>query len=134
MNKTLAKRYLKAIEEIRNKYVTLDLLSKKVGKYSDVISDELSYFDPLLKMDIGYNFKDLVPSLEEYIESLPKEKKKEQVVIHKKQVEQYKSVADFLYQKMTVDGIVDKNASLSEVDLKLLRKIINEELANLKKK
>ena len=46
----------------------------------------------------------------------------------------YKSVADFVYQKMTVGGLVDRSASLSVEDLKVLRKLVSEEIDELKGK
>ena len=72
--------------------------------------------------------------LNEYIEEESKKApKKPRVIINKGHVEQYESVADFIYQKMTIGGLVDRNAELSAVDLKILKKLIQAELDEKKK-
>ena len=50
----------------------------------------------------------------------------------KTEVQQYKSVADFVYHKMTIGGLVDRNTPLDEKDLKVLRHLVNQELDALK--
>ena len=47
--------------------------------------------------------------------------------VKKGDVNAFNSVSDFIYRKMTYNGIVDKNAYLSDKDLKLLKRIIAEE-------
>lgn len=132
MNKTTAKKYLSAIEGSKRKYLTCELLSRKMGIYPEVIAEQLSYFEPMLAMDPTFDLKELIPALTSYIEEESKVKK-EVVKYDKKEIVKYKSVADFLYKKMTINGLVDKSASLSEVDLKTLRKLVQIELDNLKK-
>lgn len=143
MNKKDAKKFYKDISSIKKKYVTLDYLSKKVGRYPEVLAGDLAFFDPMITLDTEYNVKDLLPFIESYIneqeekERLSKEKKEKPVVIKKSQLSGYKSVSDFVYKKMTIGGIVDKNYSFSEVDLKILKRLVNEELQafkNVKKK
>ena len=132
MNKTTAKKYLSAIEGSKRKYLTCEILSRKMGIYPEVIAEQLSFFEPMLAMDPSYDLKDLIPIISSYIEEESKNKK-EVVKYDKKDIVKYKSVADFLYKKMTINGLVDKSASLSEVDLKTLRKLVQLELDNLKK-
>ena len=48
-------------------------------------------------------------------------------VVKKGDVNAFNSVSDFIYRKMTYNGIVDKNAYLSDKDLKLLKRLIAEE-------
>lgn len=136
MNKTLAKKYQKAISSIKNKYITVERLSHVFGRYPDIIAEELSFFDPLIRMDISYNVKDLLPIIEKYLSQIeaPKDKKEHQPNIKKKMVLEYDSVADFVYKKMTVGGLVDRNIVLSDTDLRILKKIICSELAARRKK
>ena len=58
---------------------------------------------------------------------------KPQVVVKKRDVEQYDSIYDFVYRKMTnAGGLLDKNVILSDADLKILKKLISEEQARRK--
>lgn len=136
MNKSKARKYLKTIESIRRKYISLEMIANKIGIYSDIIADELSYFDPLIKLDLDYNVKDLIPALTEYINQVSEAKeptKKEHSNIKKKQLEQYDSVSDFIYKKLTISGFFDRNLTIKPQDLKVLRRLINEELHPKKK-
>ena len=133
MNKTTAKKYLSAIEGSKKRYVTCENLSRVMGIYPEVIAEQLSYFEPMLAMDPSYDLKDLIPAISSYIEEEEAKKEKKDVVkVYKKDLGGYKSVADFLYRKMTINGLVDRNASLSEVDLKALKKLVQQELDEIK--
>ena len=132
MNKTTAKKYLSAINGSKRKHLTCEGLSLHMGIYPEIIASELSEFEPMLAMDPSYNLRDLVPALEAYIEEQSKEKKEPRIAVKKAEVSQYKSVADFVYNKMTIGGLVDRNIPLSEKDLKLLRHLVNQELDALK--
>ncbi len=135
MNKTLAKKYLSSIKNYKKKYLTSDILSRINGLYPEVINKDLSEFEPMLAMDPSYNLKDLIPVIEEYIASIEANKKSVKHFEAKKESKKYSSVSDFVYKKMTVvGGLVDKSVVLSEDDLKVLRKLINEELDKFKKK
>jgi len=136
MNKSLAKKYLSQISSVKKKYVNADTLSRHNGIYPDVINSDLSYFEPMLAMDPSFNLKDLIPAIEKYIAEIDalKEKKVKTVTISKKDYEKYKSVADFVYKNMTVGGLIDRNKVLDESELKILRKLVKEELDSLKKK
>lgn len=135
MNKTLAKKYLSSIKNYKKKYLTSETLSRINGLYPEVINKDLSEFEPMLAMDPSYNLKDLIPVIEEYIASIEVNKKPVKHFEAKKESKKYSGVSDFVYKKMTVvGGLVDKSIVLSEDDLKVLRKLINEELDKLKKK
>ena len=126
------KKYLNAILKLKKKYVTTDRLSRIVGLYPEVINETLSYFEPTINMDPDFNLMELVPALKEYIEKVEEEKNdlsfRPQVVVKKKDVDQYDSIYDFIYRKMTnAGGLLDKNVILSDVDLKILKKLIAEE-------
>lgn len=136
MNKSLAKKYLSQITSVKKKYVSSETLSRYIGIYPEIINEQLSYFEPMLAMDPSYNLKDLVPAIEKYIAELDanKEKKAKPISVNKKDYKKYKSVADFVYKNMTVGGLIDRNKVLDEVELKILRKLVKDELDALKKK
>ena len=124
------KKYLSAIQKLNKKYVTTERLSKVVGFYPEVIAENLSYFEPTLKMDPSFNLMELVPAMKKFVVDKEEEKnnsliKKE--AIKKKDVEEYESIVDFVYRKMTYAGVVDKNAVLSDKDLRIMKKLISEE-------
>ena len=135
MNKTTAKKYLSAIENSKKRYLTCENLSSIMGVYPEVIAEQLSFFEPMLAMDPSFDLKELIPSISKYIEAEEsKREKKEVIKVSKKELSEYKSVSDFLYKKMTFNGLVDRNASLSEADLKALKKLVQKELDDLKNK
>ena len=134
MNKTLAKKYLSAIRSSNKKCLTSEQLSRVIGIYPEVINEQLSTFEPMLAMDPSFNLKDLVPTIEEYIEKEEASKVKKSKFEAKKKASKYKGVSDFVYQKLTVSGLVNRNAQLSVEDLKVLRKLVNEELEAKKSK
>lgn len=135
MNKTTAKKYLSAIENSKKRYLTCENLSSIMGVYPEVIAEQLSFFEPMLAMDPSFDLKELIPSIGKYIEAEEsKREKKEVIKVSKKELSEYKSVSDFLYKKMTFNGLVDRNASLSEADLKALKKLVQKELDDLKNK
>lgn len=134
MNKTTAKKYLAKIEQSKRKCLTCEQLSNSMGIYPEIIAENLSFFEPMLAMDPSYNLKELIPVIEKYIEDEnSKSVKKDRIVIYKDQVDEYESISDFIYQKLTVGGLVNKNQEISTVDLKILKKLVLEELANRKK-
>lgn len=122
------KKYYLALTKVKKKYVTSESLSLVVGIYPEVINETLSYFNPMVIMDYKFNLLDLLPDMKEFIAKKEEAKKPAPTVIVKKgDVNAYNSVSEFIYKKMTYNGIVDKNAYLSDKDLKLLKKIIAEE-------
>lgn len=133
---SVLKKYLSAMGKIKAKYITAERLSRVVGVYPDVICDNLSYFEPMLKMDTEYNLLVLVPTIKEYINDLEEKKVPSQPVetVSKKQLEEYESVVDFIYKKMSVGGIIDRGAQLSEKDLRIIKRLATEELKKKKGK
>ena len=132
------RKYLNAIVKLNKKYVTADRLSKVVGIYPEIINEHLSYFEPTLMMDPEYNLMELVPALKKYV--VEKEEEKSSTLIKKPAIkkatlEQYDSVSDFIYKRMTlVGGLLDRNVVLSDTDLRILKKLISEEQQRRKKK
>ena len=130
------KKYISAMEKMKKKYITVDRLSHVVGYYPDVIQNTLEYFEPMLKMQPDFNLLELVPAMKRYVIDKEENKVKEvkAPAIKKNQLEQYDSISDFIYKKMTYGGVVDRNAELSDTDLRVLKKLINEEQARRKGK
>ncbi len=129
MTKTLAKKYLSFIKGNKKKHLTSDALGRTMGVYPDVVREQLSFFEPLITMDMDYNTHDIVPLIEEYLESLEQKKvPNDRIVIRKEKIDEYDGLGDFVYKKFTIGGLVDKNIVLNEVDLKVLKRIVNEEL------
>jgi len=116
----------------------LDMLSRMVGLYSDVLADDLEYFAPLIRMDSTLNMKDLVPQLQAFIaqeESVKaQEPKVKRVVATKKELSQYPNISSFVYAKMTsAGGLVDPSNRLSDEDLHVLKKLVDREVTKRKK-
>ena len=135
-NVNTLKKYLNAMNKIKAKYITAERLSRVIGVYPEVINENLSYFEPMLMMDASYNLLELVPTIKEFIE---KQEEKKPPLIHiipvrKKEVEQYESLNDFVYQKYSVGGMIDKGTELTDRDLRVMKKLIAEELAKRKQK
>lgn len=133
------KKYLSALLKIKARYVTADRLSKVVGIYPEIITETLSYFEPTLMMDPSFDLLDLVEPMKQFI--IEKEEEKSQTLIAKakpikhKDLDQYESVGDFIYKKYTIaGGLLNKNAELSDDDLRILKKLISEEQTKRKKK
>lgn len=135
---TVLKKYLSALNKMKYKYITAERLSKVLGIYPEVINETLSYFEPMLQMDPEYNLLVLVPSIKQYIADLEEEKKSPIInpeeVVSKKQLEEYESVTDFIYKKMSVGGIIDRGAYLTDKDLRIIKKLAQEELKKRKGK
>ena len=133
---SVLKKYLSAMGKIKGKYITAEKLSRVVGIYPEIILENLSYFEPMLMMDTEYNLLSLVPTIKEYINDL--EEKKVPVdrmeVVNKKDIVEYESVVDFIYKKMTVGGIIDRGATLSDKDLRIIKRLASEELNKRKNK
>ena len=135
MTKTAAKKYLSAIKSSKIRNLTCEALSRSLGIYPEVIAENLSFFDPMLSMDMSRDLRELVPALETYIAKLEEAKPVEkQLHSNSLEIREYKSVGDFVYKKMTINGLVSKNIKLSEDDLKILKKLVEIELTPNKNK
>ena len=136
------KRTLSVLEKKNKKYVTLDMLSKWVGVYPDVLADDLIMFEPFILMDSSINMNDLIPAIKEYLEKLetvkekkPAEPKPKREVAKKEELAEYASIGDFIYKRMAgPGGLISPSASLSDHDLYVLSKLVKEEQARRKPK
>ena len=128
------KKYISTMEKMKKKYITVERLSHVIGYYPDIICDTLAYFEPMLKMQPDFNLLELVPMMKQFVINKEENKVKEikGPAIKKKQLEEYESITDFIYRKMTYGGVVDRNAELSDTDLRILKKLIAEEQAKRK--
>lgn len=132
------KRILAPLKKSSKKYVSLEMLSRMVGLYSDVLADDLEPFEPMIRMDSTLNMKDLIPAIEAYISEEESKKvtliKPKRVVATKKEIDKYPNIASFVYEKMTsAGGLVDPSARLSDEDLHLLQKLVLREVQKRKK-
>lgn len=134
---TTVKKYLTAITKIKAKYITVERLSKVVGIYPEKIAEDLLFFEPMLAMDYSYNLLALVPELKKFVsdDSNKKEVRQVEEIVTKKKLAQYSSINDFVYQKLTIpgSGLIDRNAYLSDADLRALKRLISEEQERRKK-
>ena len=134
---SVLKKYLSALTKIKAKYVTAERLSRVIGVYPEVINETLSYFEPMLMMDPEYNLLALVPEMKKFINDKEEEKKapiQPVEIISKKQLEEYESVVDFIYQKMSIGGIIDRGATLTDRDLRIIKRLATDELKKRKMK
>ncbi len=120
-----------ALSATAQKYVTAEMLSQSIGIYPDVINEALSMFNPVVTLDVTYNLLDLLPELNQYLGNSKSVTVKRNRPVTKPLP--YTSFAEFVYQKMTIAGIVDKNIQLADKDLKLAKKLIQNELKSRKK-
>lgn len=88
-------------------------------------------------MDPEFNLMELVPSMKKYVVEKEEEKSSTLIkkpAIKKQTLEQFDSVSDFIYKKMTlVGGLLDRNVVLSDTDLRVLKKLIVQEQQARKK-
>lgn len=119
-----ALKYISIMEEWSKEEMKVKDLAFKVGIYEDVIANELANFDPLIRLYPDYNILQILPELKKKYQI--KKRKQSAVTI---KADEYTSVADFVYKNMTMPGgIIDPNISLDKEQLKILRKLANQEL------
>lgn len=128
--------YLK--KESRRKYITLDMVSRSVGIYSDILADDLSFLNPVLLMDPSVNMKDYLEPLEEAIYQEENKRKDSSSpryeAVTKKELALYPSIQEFMYQKLTnAGGLVDTSITLSDHDLRVLKKLVERETSERRK-
>lgn len=135
LSKTEAEKILRALEKSKRKYLTLEDLSRIVGLYPDQLGEYFSYFDPLASLDPSFNCRSAQGALTEYVNGLEAKPKKQRIVVGKKMAAEYTSINDFVYKKMTgAGGLVDPSASLNDIDLKILNRLVKEEIESRKPK
>jgi hypothetical protein len=123
LTKSRAKLYLEGLLKAKKKHINTYELAQSVGILEDFIRDELSFIEPMVRLDLDFNLMELVPQLETML-TLKGERKR---VSHKADEINYLSIADFVYKNMTVSGgIIDRNLELDNQQLKDLKKLVNK--------
>ena len=129
------RRIKSTLEKKQKKYVTLDMLSRYVGLYSDVVADELVYFDPMVKMDTSMNMMDVLPLIQDYLAQVDetnkenREKKPRRQAVRKKELLKYSAVGDCVYQKMTgPGGHIAPSANINDQELQDLKILIKKKI------
>lgn len=128
-NKALYKKIYLGLIDSAFKYVTAENLSQSLGIYPEIIAMAMAKFDPLITMDLDANLMVFLPELEDYLKLPAKKKEVPPEKVEKKE----QTFAQFVYEKMTIGGIVDKSIVLSEDDLKLAKELIQQALNQVKK-
>ncbi len=130
LTKVKAKKYLLIIQKLKRKNITINDIAMSIGIIDSVIRDDLAYFDPIIRLDESYNVATLIAPLEKFINT----KSNAKTSVKKSKVRLiYDGVGDFVYKNMTIPGgIINRNASLNEQQLKDLKKIVNDELKQIK--
>ena len=129
LTKEKARKYLRIISN--KKHLTFRELSLEVGIMEDILREQLSVFDPMVRMFEEYDVVDLIPAIEEYL--VPTKVMPKRTTNAKPSA--YESIGDFVYANMTVPGgIVDRGMELNLSQLKALRKLVNAEIKEKKGK
>jgi hypothetical protein len=132
MKRTLYLKIYEALLATNQPYVTAEMLATTIGIYPDVINEALSLFNPVVTLDVTFNLKELIPQLEGFLQSdKPRTTKRNRS--QKMQDKAYATIADFVYEKMTIAGIVDKDIRLTDQELRLAKRLITAELKSRKK-
>lgn len=127
LKKDRAVNYIKIMEKWHKKTMVTKELSLESGVVEDVVANELANFDSLIRLFPDYNILQILPELKKRYQ--PTKTKR---IVKPSVVEPYRSTADYIYQTMTMPGgIVDKNMVLSKAQLKILKKVVNQELKKL---
>lgn len=129
------KKYLKFLQNSKQKNISLLLLSRGVNIKEDIILDELSYFNPILKMiSDDFNFKTLIDDIEKYLKKIESENKTKKKKVSKRvKVDKDLDVLSYIYSLMILDnGFVDRSYKFSDQDLKKLRLLVNKEIKKRK--
>ena len=74
--KSNIKKYVTIIKSSKDKYITVDDLSRMIGIYQDIIQNDLSYFDPMIKIDTNFDILTILSDLQKYIKIDKKQPKK----------------------------------------------------------
>ena len=128
LTKEKARKYLRIISN--KKHLTFHELYLEVGIMEDIIREQLSTFDPMVRMFEEYNVCDLIPAIEEYL--VPTKVMPKRAPAKKST---YETINEFVYKNMTVPGgIVDMGLELNLSQLKALRKLVNAEIKEKKNK
>jgi hypothetical protein len=123
------KKIITAIKSSKAKFVTAERLSNEMGIIPEKILDICTHFNPLVKIDFTFDLRELLDDMEQYVNKLRSKKKSvKKKNVTKKKIQAYENVVDFIYEKMTFGGIVDKTIILTDFDLRTIRRLAKNEL------
>ena len=135
LNKTKLQKMIKAIEKTKRKVYTVSDLSRDTGIKDDILIEYLSKFNALIYFDNQANVKDYLDGIKTDYDDQNKEVVKRTEYVRSKDIEQYESFVDYIYQTMTVQGgILDTGYSLTKKDIKIIKKLLKEESDKLSSK
>jgi len=127
-NITLLRKIYHGMRQSKAKFLTAEMLSKEIGVVPEKIQEACAMFNPLTTIDFGFDLKTLMPDFEAHFATLAQVPKTAKPRITKKETAPYNSVVDFIYEKMTFGGIVDKTLVLKDGDLRMIKRLANDEL------
>lgn len=128
---TRARKLSSSIKKIKKKYISLDMLSRNIGVYSDVLGQELAYFEPMILMDPDINLVTLPEKLDAYADELEAQKapSPKKVVVRSQELDEYKDTSDYIYRHLTgAGGLFYPSYKMSEKELRTLNKLIERDL------
>lgn len=126
LSKEKARKYNDALTSIKKKYITVYDLSQATGIKERFLREDLAYFDPMIRLDQGYDIRPLLPKIAKYAKPRKPRKSKE--------TEPLPDLGAFIYDRMTLPGgIFDRDAQLDIKQLRLMKRIINEKIRGMKK-
>jgi hypothetical protein len=128
LSKTTMASYRKICEAIKNsksKYVTAESLALEVGLFPEKISDLVSIFDPLASIDFSFDLRKILSALDLFANGGRSEKKAK---TQPKNKTPYELLNDFVYEKMTFSGVLDKSVILTDKDLRQIRVLAMNEI------
>ncbi|MDR1697301.1 MAG: hypothetical protein LBR37_00040 [Erysipelotrichaceae bacterium] len=116
-------RYYLALKKGKKKFLSLHDLSELTALSETVIKNELEQYDILIGFDEQYNYLSLLPILEGELLRTVKKVVSKAPAIKKKDLEQYLSLGDFIYEHFSTNGILNKKVVLTKKELLILKKI-----------
>ena len=132
MNKSELKQLEKILISLKtnkSKFVTAEHLSQQIGIVPEAIQALCANFNPIVTIDFSFDLKELIPEIETFLEvNLKTRATARKTSPSKKKPLPYRSVIEFVYDRMTTDGIVDKSRQMSDAELRLLKRVATEEL------
>lgn len=133
---TILNKISKGLKSSDKKVVTIDVLNAYVILKEDIILDELSFFEPLIRLTPSFNIRRIEKEINNEIIRLKnnkKEKNKSKTVNKRKKIDSYDTLLDFIEQKMLLPGgIIDVSYTFTLDDLKALRKVVNKNIKEWK--
>jgi len=127
-NITLLKKIAHGLRNTKAKFSTADMLANEIGIMPEKIQEACAEYNPLVKIDFGFDLKGMLPLIDARLSELAAQAKPARKLITKKKIAPYNSVVEFIYDRMTFGGIVDKTLTLKDDELRMIRRLAGDEL------